>query len=206
MEYDFDNWRPLTVAATAELMRDLTVPWWIAGGRAIDLFVGRETRSHGDTDVLICRKDQLAVQEYLSSWDLHRATYPGLAEWRRGEYLEGRFNDIWCRRKPDMPWSLQLMLLDTDNGCWVFKRDRSIRGPLREIGRTTSSGVPFLAPAIQLLYKAKTETLEKDQEDFEITAPLLARGERTWLLGCLEKRFAGEHPWVEALREGTART
>ena len=28
----------------------LTVPWWIAGGYAIELFVGHAVRPHGDID------------------------------------------------------------------------------------------------------------------------------------------------------------
>ena len=194
------NWQPLTVAETAELLRGLAVPWWIAGGRAIDLFVGRETRPHGDTDVLIRRCDQLAVQAYLSTWDLHKTQQPGLKPWPRGEFLGRPVNDIWCRRTPDAPWSLQLMLLDTDGDDWVFRRDPSIRGPLRSIERRATSGVPYLSPEIQLLYKAKPNTLDKDQADFETTLPLLSPPARRWLLTCLTKRFSDGHDWVDALR------
>ncbi len=72
------GWEPLSVQEVAELFAGLTIVWWIAGGRAIDLFVGRETRSHGDTDVLIRRDDQIEVQSYLSGWDLHKTQQPGL--------------------------------------------------------------------------------------------------------------------------------
>ncbi len=48
-------------------------PFWLAGGHAIDLFVGRVTRSHDDLDFVIRRVDQLVVQEALGDWDLHAA-------------------------------------------------------------------------------------------------------------------------------------
>jgi len=41
------------------------VPWWIAGGYAIELAVGHAFREHEDIGVLLLRRDQLAVQEVL---------------------------------------------------------------------------------------------------------------------------------------------
>jgi len=97
------------------LFRDLRVPWWIAGGWAIDLFVGRTTRSHADVDVRILRCNQRAVQATLASWDLHTADPPGtLGPWKPGEILPAHVHDIWCRPDPSTPWALQLMLADAD--------------------------------------------------------------------------------------------
>ena len=192
-------WKPLPVPLVKELLGGLSAPWWIAGGCAIDLFVGRQIRPHGDVDLLIRREDQLCIQEHLRDWDLHRATYPGLRPWRKGEYLAGIYRDIWCRPQSDAPWCLQIMLLDTDGDQWVFKRDPTIRGSLADIGRTTPDGIPYLAPEIQLLYKAKPETLEKDQLDFDAAAPLLANPARDWLLATLKKRFPQGHRWIGAL-------
>ncbi|MGH2458803.1 MAG: nucleotidyltransferase domain-containing protein [Chloroflexota bacterium] len=74
------------------------VPWWIAGGWAIDLFVGRTTRHHDDIDVQIQRADQLAVQATLATWDLNAADPPGtLRPWKPGEVLPAHVHDIWCR-------------------------------------------------------------------------------------------------------------
>ena len=183
----------------AELLEGLTVPWWIAGGCAIDLFVGRQLRPHGDTDVLIRRDDQLRLQDHLAGWDLHRATYPGLEPWGTGEYLAGRYRDIWCRHTPDAAWCLQVMLLDTEDDHWVFKRDPTIRGPLADLGRVSPDGVPYLAPEIQLLYKARPETQAKGQIDFEAARPLLDAAPGNWLLAALRKRFPDGHPWITAL-------
>jgi len=195
------RWEPLSVQQVAELFAGLTVPWWIAGGRAIDLFVGRETRSHGDTDVLICRDDQLEVQSYLSSWDLHKSQQPGLKPWPIGEFQARPVDDIWCRPTEDSPWQLQLMLLDTDGDQWVFKRDPTIHRSLRSIGRRTAAGVFYLVPEIQLLYKAKPETLEKDEADFQVALPLMEEAASVWLLECLEKRFPDGHAWIEQLKK-----
>jgi len=41
-------------------------PWFIAGGWAVDLFLGRVTRSHKDIEIAIVRADQGALRAYLS--------------------------------------------------------------------------------------------------------------------------------------------
>jgi hypothetical protein len=192
-------WDPLPIPQVAQLLRGLAAPWWIAGGCAIDLFVGRQLRAHGDTDILVRRSDQQALQAHLRGWDLHRALYPGLRPWQAGEFLEGRYRDIWCRRRPAEPWCLQAMLVDTEADQWIFKRDPAIRGPLSTMGLTSPEGIAYLAPEIQLLYKARPQTLEKDQIDFDAAAPLLGTARAQWLLEKLHQRFPGGHPWVDAL-------
>jgi len=70
----------------APLLAGMAFPWWVAGGWAIDLFVGHQTRLHDDLDVLVLRRDQLAVHQALRGWDLHAADPPGtLRPWAPGE-------------------------------------------------------------------------------------------------------------------------
>jgi len=203
MAQDIHNWDPMTPDLVYELLRGVSVPWWIAGGWAIDLFLGRQTRPHDDTDVLIRRDDQLALQAFLSDWDLHKTQQPGLKPWPKGEFLNPGVNDVWCRRTPDSPWSLQFMLLDTQDDSWVFRRDSTITGPIASLGMATDSGIPYLSPDIQLLYKARSETVNKDDADFRNCAPLLEPEKREWLLSCLEQRLPDGHQWIALLRELT---
>jgi hypothetical protein len=42
--------------------------WFVAGGWAIDLFLERQTRHHSDLALGIFRRDQLALQAFLSEW------------------------------------------------------------------------------------------------------------------------------------------
>ena len=192
-------WVPLAVPDVAALLREVQVPWWIAGGWAIDLFVGRQTRPHGDIDVFVLRPHQLAIQAALAGGDLHAADPPGtLRPWRPGERLDAPIIDIWCRRTPATPWSLQLMLGDTDADRWVFRRDHRVSGPLSQLTCRTPDGVPFLAPEVQLLYKAKAAPLPKDEADFTAAVPLLDEGRRRWLVRAL-RTYDGRHPWLTRL-------
>ena len=43
-----DPWSALSIDEVATVLDGLPVRWWIAGGQAIDLFVGSSTRHHQD--------------------------------------------------------------------------------------------------------------------------------------------------------------
>ena len=57
----YGRWQPWHPREVAAFFAELDAPWWIAGGWAIDLFLGRQTREHEDIDVQILRRDQHAV-------------------------------------------------------------------------------------------------------------------------------------------------
>ena len=58
----FGPWQPWQPEEVASFFSTLTVPWWIAGGWALDLFLGVQTREHEDIDVQILRRHQLEVR------------------------------------------------------------------------------------------------------------------------------------------------
>src|ERR1035437_283407 len=105
------SWKPLSVSEVAELLKDLDCKWQFAGGFAIDLFLGKETRPHGDIDVLIQRNDQIVLQHCLSDWDLWVADPPGtLRFWNKNEFLEKGIQDIFIRKTSEDALRLQIML------------------------------------------------------------------------------------------------
>jgi len=189
-------WVPLTPDEAYKVFAGFAAPWWIAGGWALDLYLGRQTRRHGDLDVLIRRDHQLLVRRHLSGWDLHKTNQPGLKPWADDDFLRPPINSIWCRRAAESPWCLELMLMETADDEWVFRRNNAIRGPLNSLGRKTDAGIPYLAPEIQLLYKARPELLEKDKADFNVVAPCLEQAARKWLLDALQQCFSNDHPWI----------
>jgi hypothetical protein len=74
---DLGPWEPLSPREGAELFAKCATGSWVAGGWAIDLLVGRETRSHGDLDILVLRPEQHLVRTHLQAWDVHAADPPG---------------------------------------------------------------------------------------------------------------------------------
>jgi len=67
------------------------------------------------------------------------------------------------------------MLDESEDDRWVFRRHPAIQRPLSLAVRRDSNGIPFLAPEIQLLYKARPVRAE-DQADFDRVAPRLHAG------------------------------
>lgn len=137
-------WRPREVAAFFAALR---APWWISGGWAIDLFLGRQTREHEDIDVQVLRRDQYAVRALLGAWDAQAALPPPRDEtwpfrpWRRDETLDLAIHDIWLRPAATEPWTIQLMIADTDDEQWQFRRMPAISRPLETIGGVTAEGI-----------------------------------------------------------------
>lgn len=198
---DFGPWEPLSVAEMARLFGSLPVPWWIAGGQALDLFLGRQTRPHHDLDVEILRRDQQVVQRALHGWDLHAAGDGKLRPWQPGAWLPATINNLWCRPSPTAPWAFDLLLADADGDRWRCRRDPRVTRPVREVGRRTADGLPYIAPEVQLLFKAKAAR-PKDEADFLAVAPRLDPAARRWLADALARLHPG-HPWLSRLAAQT---
>ncbi|GGP92249.1 nucleotidyltransferase domain-containing protein [Streptomyces melanogenes] len=196
------RWVPDCPEDIAVVLAKAGFPWWIAGGYAIELAVGRELRPHGDLDVLVLRRDQALVRDLLADWDLFVADPPGLGRlrpWPSGEALQLPLHDIWCRRTPEAPWSVQLMLDEAEGTEWISRRAPQIRLPIERVGRTSATGIPYLAPEVQLFYKAKA-TREKDESDFDAVLPLLDMSQREWLAEAL-RAIAPDHSWRQRLQQ-----
>lgn len=192
-------WDPAPLAEVAALFASARTPWWIAGGYAIELAVGHAYRDHGDIDVLLLRRDQLAVQEQLPSWEWWAADPPGtLRPWRPGELLPAAVHDIWCRPGPSEPWRIQIMLDEAEGDAWVSRRDDRVRRPVAELGARSVEGVPYLVPEVQLYYKAG-EPRPRDEQDFAAALPALDVAQRGWLAGAITRTY-GRHPWNDSLR------
>jgi hypothetical protein len=189
------SWEPARPAEVAELFSRVGVPWWIAGGYAIELAVGRAFREHADIDVLLLRRDQLAVQEALASWEWWAADPPGtLRPWERGEFLGHGIDDVWCRPSASAPWRIQIMLDEAEGDEWVSRRNPALRRPLGELGARSPDGLPYLAPEVQLFAKAHG-TRPQDEQDFAAVLPVLDAAQRRWLAEALED----SHPWLSRL-------
>jgi hypothetical protein len=185
------------------LFSNAEFPWWIAGGHAIEFAVGHPFRPHADIDVLLLRKDQLLVQRSLKGWDCWAADPPGtLRPWRQGEVLPPHVSDVWCREDQTAPWRLQLMLDDGEDSLWRSRRNGSVARPIDQMGGRSSEGFPFLAPEIQLFYKAKAPR-PKDWLDFTKMLPRLTIDQMTWLRDAIVIAYGEDNSWLTELRQRT---
>jgi len=189
-------WRSLQPPEAAALLTGLIRPWWVAGGWALDLFIGRESRPHRDLDIGILRRDAsqvIAALPGLRFFEARHGTLSGPLTGAPGADV----NSLWGRALGRDEWVLELMLDECDGDHWVYRRARSIRRPLARAVRRDAQGIPYLAPEIQLLYKAG-RIRDQDRADFERVVPLLGDEARAWLRAALATTDPA-HPWLAAL-------
>jgi len=192
------NWATTTPEDAVSWFSSLTVPWWVAGGWALDLFLGQQFREHGDFDVGVLRRDSPQLLAALWNWEIFEAQNGALSQLRYGVAPRQEVNSLWCRPAGSMLWSAEVLLDTGDTEFWVFRREPRIRRPLNETIRRTPQGLPYLAPEVQLLYKARAPR-PRDQDDFANVLPRLDASARKWLQ---ESRLATtcNHRWLSGRR------
>jgi aminoglycoside-2''-adenylyltransferase len=181
-------------------------PWWVAGGYAIELALGRTSRSHDDLDLMMLRRDRHRVCRRIAAWDPHLVMPETDVRrpWLPTEELPPRVRTVRCRRGPGDAWSLEVMLGESAGDMWVSGRHPRVRRSLAELGRVSAAGVPYLSPAVCLFHKAENPR-PKDTLDFEAVLPVLGIADRMWLLRCLEL-VRPDHPWRTRLARDLARS
>lgn len=189
--------------AITRLMVDFPAPWFISGGWAIDLFRGEVSREHEDLEIGIFRQDQAAIQSFLRSWNLFKAVEGpdgGMwVPWPEGEWLELPIFQVLARREDTLPPEFEFFLNEIDHAEWRFRRNPDFRRPAADVIVTSKTGIPIIAPEIQLLYKAKG-LRPKDERDFHTLRDMLEPAQRIWLRSALETNHPG-HAWISALAE-----
>jgi hypothetical protein len=156
------------VSAARALFSDLTVPYWIIGGWAIDLAVGRVTREHADVDVMMLERDKEALWRDLTEVGVEP----------EGHYLRpGRL----VLHSGKLPLPTEIFLARADGTLWVH---RNVRRALANI-TCYRDGIPYLAPDVVLLFKMRS-TAAKDQHDVATVLPVLDAGQRSWLQDTLK--------------------
>lgn len=190
-------WRESTPEEAADWLRRVPCRWWLAGGWAIERFVGSAIRRHGDLDVGCLRRDAAALTSALTGWEFYGASDGRLTPVRPGTAPEPRFNSLWARPVGHTHWRLELLLDECDGTEWLFRREPSVRRPLVTITWRDAAGISVLQPEIQLLYKAKSAR-PCDEQDFERTRNHLDPEARAWLRLALS-RVHPSHRWLPSL-------
>ena len=191
----WDAWHP---AEAARRLAGVSVPWCVVGGWSIDLFLGRDTRSHSDLEIAIAREDFARVRAHLAGFALHVVGDGEVRALGAGELPPADRHQNWVLDPRANAWRMDVMLEPGDADTWVFRRDERIRAPRAQMVSLTHEGIPYLAPRGALLFKAKT-MCAKDEADFAAVAPRLGRPARAWLREALSLAHP-DHPWIAALR------
>jgi hypothetical protein len=184
---------PTSVAAT---MAELDVWWAVAGGWAIDLWLGEQTREHHDVEVVVRRRDQPLLHAALSGDRELFALDPPGSGWRPWNGVPMRAPAFQLQARSSTG-SFDLFTEDVDDGRWSFRRDRRVSMETDDVVVTSASGLPIVRPEIQLLYMA-TSAEPKNAHDFQLAEPRLDPAASAWLANALRITLP-DHPWRQRL-------
>ena len=191
MTDDLGPWRALGLGEVVRLFGAWRRRWWISGGVAFELHLGRSWRDHDDSDVSILRGDATVLHEVLAGWDIELAASGVLTPWDGSPpSAEARQNNLWCREAVDQPWCLDLTISDGDDNWWIYRRDPTLRVPWADAVLMTEDGIPYLAPELQLLFKSEHHRTKDERDATEVIPALTAERQRR-----LRDLLPRDHPW-----------
>ena len=170
--------------------------WCVVGGWAIDLFLRRRTRPHGDLEIAIPRQDLGAVRARLAGYRFHAVGNGEVRALQPGETPPAHTHQTWVLDEVAQLWRIDVMQEPGDRGTWVLRRDERIAAA-RERMTALCDGIPYLRPEGVLLYKAKAQR-PKDETDFSACLPHMNAEARDWLREALARVHPG-HSWLPRL-------
>lgn len=179
------------LVALLEPVGGLDIPWCVAGGWAIDLWLGRATRSRHDVDLLVARADQPAVHEHFADRTLVKVVPHPDGVVGEGSLMpwDGGWLDLpLCQVFADAPDGARIEIVSGEihGGMWRYWRNPEVELPLDRLVVTGATEVPALAPDVVLLFKAP---LQRPRNEADLTAvlPDLSAGRRIWLAEAVER-------------------
>ncbi len=186
-------WSPDQVARH---LAGVAAPWYVAGGWAVDLFLGRQTRAHEDIEIAVPSTAFPEVRDRFPGYAFDAVSSGRIWAEAAPEVLAATCQ-TWLRDRATGDYLLDVFREPHDGDTWVCRRDETIRLPYHDIIRRTADGIPYLVPDLVLLFKAK-HARPKDQSDFDATLPHLAPLQRQTLASLLTRVHPG-HRWLASL-------
>ncbi|MEU5383930.1 nucleotidyltransferase domain-containing protein [Kitasatospora cineracea] len=187
------SWTPSEVA---QRLAGVGTPWYVAAGWALDLFRGGQRRAHGDIEIGIPAASFPEIRRRFPGYAFDGAGSGRIWEDATPEVLAA-LHQTWLRDPVTGNYLLDVFREPHDGGTWIYRRDERIRLPYSDIIHHTQDGIPYLAPELVLLFKAK-HLRRKDQSDFDATVPHMTPAQRETLTDLLARLHPG-HPWIADL-------
>jgi hypothetical protein len=186
-------WTPSEIA---HHLAGLGTPWCVAAGWALELFRGSQTREHGDIEIAIPSASFPEVRDRFPGYVFDAVSSGRMWENAMPDVLAAT-HQTWLRDPATGNYLFDVFREPHDGDTWICRRDETIRLPYSDIIYHTHDGIPYLAPEIVLLFKAK-HARPKDLADFNEIVPHMTAAQRETLTDLLARAHP-EHHWLADL-------
>ena len=205
-----------------ELLKNGGFNYAFCGGQALDMFLGYESRVHGDIDICAFWEDRDRIIEYMLSkgYKVYEMLGGGRAHPITSTAGKVRLKkNIFCCLE-DCPL-VKTYPIEEDGNCWMeffhvgqtkldyieflfndksathfeYSRNREISVELSQ-AILFAEDTPYLAPEIILLYKSTDTDRQGYQQDFELAYQAMSHEQKQWLQSALKREFPDGHKWI----------
>lgn len=204
----------------SSFLSNLNVLWAFCGGYALDLFLDREIRKHGDIDICVFEEDRNRIQNYMMSneWTVYQFLGGGrVRSLGIGDKSAPNRNLMCVKEGCDLvkffPSEeggvfgyefyhtgierldyLEFLFNHAQDDRFIFNRELNLTRDMQK-AFLYHNGLPYIAPELALLYKASNADDPAYQYDYEMTISHLNDEQLCWFQDGLEKLYPKGHSW-----------
>ena len=199
--YAWEAWSP---TEAQRRLAGVALPWYIAAGWSIDLFLGAQLREHEDIEIAVPAArfgEVVAARPEVELFALGDGLAHSVEHEPESLTADGS-HQTWGLDRGTGRWRIDVFREPSDGDTWICRRDEQIRLPYDEVIEGTSDGIPYARPELTLLFKAK-HARPKDDADLAAVLTVLEPSRRNYLAELLELVHPG-HRWLDEVRGGGA--
>lgn len=205
-----------------ELLRGHDFEYAVCGGLAIDMFLGHESRRHGDIDILAFWAERDKIIEYMQSkgYEVYEMLGGGKCHHIIDINNQMRVKrNIFCvndncelvqlynTSDTDIYYIdfkhigqtklnyIEFLFNDKSDTYFLYARNHDIKLSLDK-AILFSDGIPFLAPEMCLLYKSTDINREGYRQDYEKAMAKMTVEQKLWLNNALVSLYPDGHEWI----------
>ena len=203
-------------------MAECGFPWAVCGGFALDLFLDKSFRTHGDMDLCVFENHREAIKTYAlgKGWQVYEFRGQGKVRPLEDGMISDPGRNLMCVKdgcdivkfypceEAGMLYHqffhtgmkefhyLEFLYNNVCANYLVLDQRNELR---RELSKSIlyHNGIPYLAPEIVLLYKASDSENSAYQLDFSETYPCLNEEQKAWFVSGMNLLYPDGHPWLK---------
>ena len=205
-----------------ELLKNGGFEYALCGGFAIELFLNRTIRKHGDIDVSAYWHDRDKIILYMQSlgWNVYEMCGGITHHITDVKFQINAKRNIFCFKdgcslvkfsphgEADMYYLdfdhsghtkfdfIEFLFNNRNDDSFLYARNENISLPIKK-AKLTRNGIPYLAPELVLLYKSTDTEREGYQLDYDSVKAEMSTEQRSWLQAALKTMNPSGHKWLE---------